>query len=50
MDKCTLRVDDYDFTFVVRQFTIPLTADQTMSVGYNKKLKPRRRRRKRGKH
>lgn len=46
-DKCRLEMDGYDIVFTVKQFTIPLTSDAAMSIGYNKTFKPRARRRKR---
>lgn len=44
-DVVSLDMGEYHMTFNLRSFTIPLTASETMAVGYNKRAKlPRRRR------
>ena len=33
-----LKMPEYALTFPLRQFTIPLTSDATMAIGFNKRV------------
>lgn len=37
-DRVAVRVDGQHFQFILKQFTIPLTADESMSIGFNKRV------------
>lgn len=37
-DRVALEHDDFDTAFVLRQFSIPLSIGDTMSIGYNRRL------------
>jgi hypothetical protein len=43
-DKITLDMGEYILSFKLKQFTLPLTVDGTMSIGFSKQIKPKRRR------
>ena len=45
-DVCAVYVDGMHFEFVLKQFTIPLTADAPMSIGINKRVSWRGKKRK----
>ncbi len=40
-DAVTLKMDGYNVAFTMKTFTIPLTADASMSVGFAKSVRPR---------
>lgn len=46
-DVVTLDMGEYQLTFALTQFTIPLTADGTMTIGFNRRLARHQRRRRR---
>lgn len=50
LDSVTLKIDGYSVTFPVRSFSIPLTSDSAMTVGFTRQVKPhlRRHRRRKG--
>lgn len=39
LDMVRLHTDEYDFRFPLRQWTLPLTASESMSVGANKRVR-----------
>ena len=45
-DVCAVYVDGQHFEFILKQFTIPLTADAPMSIGVNKRVSWRGKKRK----
>lgn len=46
-DPCAVSVDGWHFTFILKQFTIPLVSDAPMTVGTNRRVPRRDRKRRR---